>query len=189
MLSRQAVSRCDMGELRRVKSHVEGLVQKRRQTEAPKVQEAVFALISESGLEPLDLGFKLLPGYIIPQQIKTKKRAEKAKNASPVIDMKSLEEASIEQLNELLKELAQAERARKIQIQNEYRKRVWKVLKDSGIDSLQIGLEVLDGRYKLRAKYKNPETNEVWAGRGKTPNWLKKFEEQGRNRAEFLEHG
>lgn len=180
-LSKQGFARCGMGEIRCLRSHVEGLVQKKRQTDAPKVQEAVFALIDESGLEPIDLGFRLLSGFVLHHALGTKKKLD----VTSVIDVKSLEDASIEQLTELLNELGKAEKTRKFQLQKDYRKKVWKVLKDSGIDPKLIGLEVIDGRYKLRDKYKDPETGAVWAGRGKTPNWLKIREEGGHSRQEF----
>lgn len=38
----------------------------------------------------------------------------------------------------------------------------------------------------LRIKYKDPENpKNVWAGRGKTPKWLREYEEQGRSKTEF----
>lgn len=38
----------------------------------------------------------------------------------------------------------------------------------------------------LKIRYKDPENpDNVWAGRGKTPRWLREYEEQGRSKAEF----
>ena len=34
-------------------------------------------------------------------------------------------------------------------------------------------------------KYQNPETDETWSGRGRTPKWLTLAEQQGRGREEF----
>jgi DNA-binding protein H-NS len=40
-------------------------------------------------------------------------------------------------------------------------------------------------RSPVLAKYRHPETGEAWSGRGSTPAWLKRLEEQGRHREEF----
>lgn len=36
-------------------------------------------------------------------------------------------------------------------------------------------------KFKGEIKYRNPETNQVWTGRGKPPNWIK-----GQEREQFL---
>ena len=40
-------------------------------------------------------------------------------------------------------------------------------------------------RTPVRPKYRDPETGETWSGRGSTPGWLKRLEDQGRAREEF----
>jgi DNA-binding protein H-NS len=43
------------------------------------------------------------------------------------------------------------------------------------------------GKRVSKQKYKNPENgSQTWSGVGRTPNWLKKLEDEGRNRGEFL---
>ena len=39
---------------------------------------------------------------------------------------------------------------------------------------------------KVLPRYRNPETSETWAGRGKRPRWLTVAMETGRNMDEFL---
>jgi len=39
---------------------------------------------------------------------------------------------------------------------------------------------------KLEPKYRNPETGEKWAGRGRTPRWLVKEINAGRKREDFV---
>ena len=41
-------------------------------------------------------------------------------------------------------------------------------------------------RKPVAVKYRNPETNDTWTGRGKPPTWLKAQEAAGRKREEFL---
>ncbi|MCB9913284.1 MAG: H-NS histone family protein [Planctomycetes bacterium] len=165
------------------------MVEKRREVEAPQIQAAVFALIVESGLEPKDLGFRLHEGASLPVKGGSKRsRNQKVVVKAPVVDAKSLEGLSIEELQALLNDLTQVERTKKSQIQKAYRTKIWSVLKRSGVLPEHIGLEVVDGRYQLRPKYVNPDTNETWAGRGKVPKWLRALEAQGRDRTEFLEN-
>lgn len=38
---------------------------------------------------------------------------------------------------------------------------------------------------KVAAKYRNPETNETWSGRGLRPNWLKAALESGKTLDDF----
>ena len=39
---------------------------------------------------------------------------------------------------------------------------------------------------QVKVKYRSPD-NQMWSGRGRVPVWLRKLEEQGRSREEFLE--
>ncbi len=39
---------------------------------------------------------------------------------------------------------------------------------------------------QVAPKYRHPETNETWTGRGKAPRWLAAAEAQGQSREEFL---
>jgi DNA-binding protein H-NS len=42
-----------------------------------------------------------------------------------------------------------------------------------------------DGRRKVAVKYRDTSGNE-WSGRGMTPNWLRAYEDAGRDRSEFM---
>lgn len=161
------------------------MVEKRRKVEAPQIQASVFALISESGLEPKDLGFKLRAGVVVPTSPIKRVRGSAPKAAG--VDPKTLETLTIEELQGLLNDLTLIERSKKMQIQKTFRTKIWTILKRSGVAPEQVGLDVIDGRYQLRPKYVNPETKETWAGRGKVPKWLRELEAQGRSREEFLE--
>ena len=51
--------------------------------------------------------------------------------------------------------------------------------KDVGKKSTQV-------KRKVPIKYRDPkDPSNVWAGRGKTPNWLQEYVDQGRSKAEF----
>ena len=41
-------------------------------------------------------------------------------------------------------------------------------------------------RGPVAPKYRNPETNDQWTGRGKPPRWIVEAESQGKTRAQFL---
>lgn len=41
-------------------------------------------------------------------------------------------------------------------------------------------------RGPVPVKYRHPETNDTWTGRGKAPRWITEAESQGRKREEFL---
>nr|WP_307742575.1 H-NS family nucleoid-associated regulatory protein [Massilia varians] len=42
-----------------------------------------------------------------------------------------------------------------------------------------------DRRSQVKPKYRSPEGNETWSGRGKPPLWLQALLDQGRNKEEF----
>ena len=56
----------------------------------------------------------------------------------------------------------------------------------------QFGLTVDDlgpqtrAKSPVAAKYKDPNSDATWSGRGRTPSWLAQAEAAGRNRDEFL---
>jgi H-NS histone C-terminal domain len=43
-----------------------------------------------------------------------------------------------------------------------------------------------EARLEAKAKYRNPETNDTWSGRGRMPNWLKRKQEAGEDIEEYL---
>ncbi|MFY3145775.1 H-NS family nucleoid-associated regulatory protein [Achromobacter xylosoxidans] len=43
-----------------------------------------------------------------------------------------------------------------------------------------------DARLAVAPKYRNPDTGETWAGRGKPPRWLVEAEAAGSDRGQFL---
>jgi hypothetical protein len=40
--------------------------------------------------------------------------------------------------------------------------------------------------FEVKAKYRDPKTNETWSGRGRMANWLKKKQEAGEDIEEYL---
>lgn len=65
-----------------------------------------------------------------------------------------------------------------------------KIIKEIENLASEIGVEVtlhsLDNkRAKPLPKYKNPDTGVTWSGRGKTPLWLQRYIDEGRNIEEF----
>lgn len=43
-----------------------------------------------------------------------------------------------------------------------------------------------DGRSAVKPKYKDPNSDSTWTGRGKAPNWIIEYEKKGQMRAQFL---
>ena len=48
------------------------------------------------------------------------------------------------------------------------------------------GYDSRDGRTEVKAKYRDPVTNETWSGRGRMPNWLKRKQQAGEDIEEYL---
>jgi DNA-binding protein H-NS len=50
-----------------------------------------------------------------------------------------------------------------------------------------IGNVASAGRgYEVKAKYRDPKTNETWSGRGRMANWLKRKQDAGEDVDEYL---
>lgn len=168
-------------ELMALKKYILRLSEGKRIANIPNVKEVVCGIIRESSLTPEDLGLKVIDSSL---DFKSEEKVIDLDGRSS--ELAVLDGASIEELNQMLSELTLKERIEKARLQKEFRKRLWKVIRESGVNPNDIGFEVIDRRYKMGPKFKDPKTGQIWAGKGKTPNWLVSLEKMGRNRADFL---
>ena len=61
------------------------------------------------------------------------------------------------------------------------------VLSGQDADTNQIGNGTSVGRtHEVKAKYRDPKTNETWSGRGRMASWLKRKQDAGENIDDYL---
>ena len=84
--------------------------------------------------------------------------------------------AQREELERKIQEVRQRESADAIA-------KVHALIQDYGLTAAEIfpPVRAAGTTSKVAAKYRNPETNETWTGRGKAPKWI-----QGKEREQFL---
>lgn len=104
--------------------------------------------------------------------------------------MKELEDMSPAELDELMQNAAKAKAEAEKRHKKECKAAVQKVLAEYGYSIDELYPRLSSGGPKSKqskgeAKFKNPETGEIWTGQGRRPKWLVEAEEAGHSREEF----
>lgn len=187
------IDRYRLADLIALKQQVEILLsEKRREETAPNIQAQIFDLIIESGLEPFELGFRLLDGIELKSSAASNHATEEGKRKKSeeklvTLDASELEKMSTAELIQLLETIKKTEKKNRLKTAQKYRSQIWEIIRKSGLEPNVLGLEVVDGRFRQVPKFRDPATGKTWAGRGKVPTWLRAYEANGRDRSEFLD--